>query len=89
MALIKCKECGQEISDKAEFCPRCGFPVNEKVQKGLSGKDVPEEGTEGAGKEHFSENKHCHRWRPFWRNKVWSFGRCNRRCWKAYSRTLF
>lgn len=35
MALIKCKECGQEISDKAEFCPRCGFPVNEKVQKGL------------------------------------------------------
>jgi len=24
MALIKCKECGNEISDKARSCPRCG-----------------------------------------------------------------
>lgn len=24
MALIKCKECGNEISDKATSCPRCG-----------------------------------------------------------------
>ena len=24
MALIKCKECGNEISDKARACPRCG-----------------------------------------------------------------
>ena len=26
MALIKCPECGKEISDKAEFCPHCGCP---------------------------------------------------------------
>lgn len=26
MALIKCKECGREISNKAEFCPHCGAP---------------------------------------------------------------
>src|ERR1700756_5947622 len=25
MSLIKCKECGAEISDQAESCPRCGI----------------------------------------------------------------
>lgn len=29
MALIKCTECGKEISDKAEACPNCGCPVKE------------------------------------------------------------
>lgn len=28
MALIKCSECGKEISDKAETCPSCGNPIN-------------------------------------------------------------
>ena len=28
MALIKCPECGREISDKALTCPNCGFPIN-------------------------------------------------------------
>ena len=27
MALIKCNECNQEISDMATACPKCGFPV--------------------------------------------------------------
>jgi len=27
MALIKCKECGKEISDKAVSCPHCGCPL--------------------------------------------------------------
>lgn len=27
MALIKCKECGKQISDKAQECPHCGCPV--------------------------------------------------------------
>lgn len=27
MALIKCPECGQEISDKALACPHCGMPL--------------------------------------------------------------
>lgn len=31
MALIKCGECGKEISDKAQSCPSCGAP-----QKGVS-----------------------------------------------------
>ena len=30
MALIKCPECGKEISDKASSCPNCGFPIAQK-----------------------------------------------------------
>lgn len=29
MALITCKECGAEISDKAVTCPKCGAPLQE------------------------------------------------------------
>ena len=31
MALIKCPECGREISDKAIACPNCGSPVPQKM----------------------------------------------------------
>ena len=32
MALIKCRECGREISDQAPACPGCGVPtVTDKV----------------------------------------------------------
>lgn len=27
MALIKCKECGREVSNKAEKCPNCGVKI--------------------------------------------------------------
>lgn len=27
MALIKCTECGKEVSDKASACPNCGCPI--------------------------------------------------------------
>jgi uncharacterized membrane protein YvbJ len=27
MPLIKCKECGKEISDQATACPNCGAPT--------------------------------------------------------------
>lgn len=27
MALIKCPDCGKEISDKAPVCPNCGRPI--------------------------------------------------------------
>lgn len=29
MALIKCKECGKELSDQAESCPNCGYKLKE------------------------------------------------------------
>lgn len=33
MALIKCPECGKEISDKASACPNCGTPIADKKIK--------------------------------------------------------
>ena len=30
MALIKCKECGNQVSPKAQSCPRCGARVARK-----------------------------------------------------------
>ena len=29
MSMIKCTECGKEISDKATACPHCGCPMTE------------------------------------------------------------
>lgn len=31
MALITCPECGTEVSDKADKCPKCAYPIN-KIQ---------------------------------------------------------
>lgn len=31
MALIKCKECGHEVSDKALECPNCGCPIEKDI----------------------------------------------------------
>lgn len=28
MALIKCEECGHEVSDHAKLCPNCGYQNN-------------------------------------------------------------
>lgn len=36
MALIKCKECGETVSNKADACPKCGAPFKLRV-KGPSG----------------------------------------------------
>lgn len=33
MALIKCPECGNNVSDKAELCPHCGHPVAVEQKK--------------------------------------------------------
>ena len=30
MSLIKCPECGKEISDKSSQCIHCGFPIEQK-----------------------------------------------------------
>lgn len=36
MALIKCPECGREISDKAEVCIGCGYPLKEMMRDNQS-----------------------------------------------------
>lgn len=47
MALIKCSECGKEISDRAASCPNCGCPVQKmmsndpiKTFRGINGTIV-------------------------------------------------
>jgi len=32
MSLIKCSECGKEISDKAEICINCGNPIQKEIE---------------------------------------------------------
>lgn len=32
MALIKCPDCGKEISDRARTCPFCGCPIGELLE---------------------------------------------------------
>lgn len=34
MALIKCPECGKEVSNKAPTCIHCGFPLSELKKEG-------------------------------------------------------
>jgi uncharacterized OB-fold protein len=39
MALVKCPECSSEVSDKAESCPKCGFPLaKEEATESQGGK---------------------------------------------------
>ena len=41
MALINCPECGKQVSDVAQTCPDCGFPIREcEVGKQLK-KEYP------------------------------------------------
>ena len=30
MALVKCPECGHDVSTKADACPHCGYPINKQ-----------------------------------------------------------
>ena len=39
MALIKCPECGKEVSDKSKVCIHCGYPIEENNNKEYQ-KDV-------------------------------------------------
>ena len=38
--LIKCNECGKEVSDKANTCPNCGAPVQNNDNKEKELKDL-------------------------------------------------
>ena len=47
MALIKCPECGKEISDKAKTCISCGCPLEEVVSSGEVRIKMPNNIVEG------------------------------------------
>lgn len=40
MALIKCNECGHEVSDRASACPNCGCPFSHKAKDGIITKKI-------------------------------------------------
>jgi len=33
MGLIKCPECGRQVSDQAAACPQCGYPIRKTEYK--------------------------------------------------------
>lgn len=41
MALIKCIDCGREISDKATACPHCGCPIENRKVSGIVKIKIP------------------------------------------------
>lgn len=38
MSMIKCPECGKDVSDKAQTCPNCGTPIS--VSNSVENSDV-------------------------------------------------
>ena len=56
MALIKCPECGKEISDKAEMCINCGFPLKQYENNEMSA------GKSEFYKSHEQENENDREW---------------------------
>ena len=46
MALIKCPECGKEISDRSEICVGCGFPIKEYLSEKIKNAALEEEKNE-------------------------------------------
>lgn len=46
MAMIKCQECGNEISDKAKTCIHCGYPISLETRKKVKKKEWNELTTE-------------------------------------------
>lgn len=52
MALMNCPECGREISDKANSCPACGYPINKEksIETGNSMDPVSSNGDKSGKK---------------------------------------
>ena len=40
MALIKCPECNNNISDQADICPKCGYELNKKIDTNSKNKSI-------------------------------------------------
>ena len=41
--LIQCPECKREVSDKAKFCPQCGYPIEENTLEYKVGQIIRED----------------------------------------------
>ena len=63
MALIKCDECGNEYSNKAPACPKCGNPTPKEVEEHVEKEahevvNIPEEEVKEEKHEHEPEHTH-------------------------------
>jgi hypothetical protein len=56
MALIECPECKREISDKADSCPHCGYPIDKKIKLNVSNAHVSLGSTKKIGLNSNQEN---------------------------------
>ena len=62
MALIKCPECNKDISDKAEICVGCGFPIRihlEALAKEVSEKEGVKKSCRFCGSENIDKDGYC------------------------------
>lgn len=57
MALIKCQECGKEISDKSEICIGCGFPITYFLQEELKKESAVLEELENEKRKEFISDR--------------------------------
>lgn len=62
MALIKCNECGKEISDKAKTCIHCGNPIFKESIKNINKKKWEELSNE----DKIKINHYRNRIKEFW-----------------------
>ncbi len=56
MALIKCAECGNDVSDKASSCPNCGCPMEEIIKSHNNTKQAEERKSNDTSKATVSPN---------------------------------
>jgi len=49
MPLIECQECGKEISDKADACPKCGAPTKFGQKEKKKERNKRRSNVQGAG----------------------------------------
>lgn len=57
MSLIKCPECGKEVSDKADFCIGCGYPIKEHLEQQEENNDEGKDAFNGIYKYPLLGNK--------------------------------
>ena len=65
MALIKCPECGREVSDKALSCPNCGYPISQDpLEWAMDFETSPSvQASEPKKEQPVSESRHSVRWK--------------------------
>lgn len=49
MALIKCEDCGRDVSDRAPACPNCGAPIAAAEQSAAAPQSVSVDGEDFVG----------------------------------------